>query len=68
MRDFSPLGANGIILSKIDEAETIGSIATVLKDFKVPVAYITTGQQIPQDIEPATKSLLGKIILPDDNG
>ena len=63
---FSKLGINGLILTKVDEAVSLGSVVGLLREINLPLAYITNGQQIPQDIESASKSILGKLILPDE--
>lgn len=62
---YSKLKPDAIVLTKLDEAETIGGILEAMDDIKLPLAYITTGQQIPDDIEPAGKEILNKFVLPD---
>ena len=49
---FLPLGANRVIISKVDEAETFGMILNVATR-KVALSYITTGQDVPDDLAPA---------------
>ncbi|GAA3914543.1 flagellar biosynthesis protein FlhF [Litoribacillus peritrichatus] len=49
-QDFS---LNGCILSKIDEAGSLGEIIDVLIERVMPVAYVTNGARIPDDIENA---------------
>jgi flagellar biosynthesis protein FlhF len=63
--DFSLMTPNGLILTKIDESPHIGNIIEALQEKNIPIAYITTGQKIPEDIEPATKEKLGKLLIPD---
>lgn len=59
---FSVLNPNGVILTKLDEAYSIGGILKIIKD--IPVTYITAGQRIPEDLEPASKELIIDHILP----
>lgn len=40
-----------VIFTKLDEATTFGSIINTGKETKRPIAYITTGQSVPDDIE-----------------
>jgi flagellar biosynthesis protein FlhF len=59
------LEPNDMILTKIDETKSLGSVLSVLKKFKLPLAYLTNGQNVPEDIEPAEREQLSKFILPD---
>lgn len=54
-----------LILTKIDESKSLGAVLSVLKKHKLPIAYLTTGQNVPEDIEPAEREMLSKYILPD---
>jgi flagellar biosynthesis protein FlhF len=62
---FGKLSPNSLIITKIDESDNLGTLYSVLSENMLPISYITTGQQIPDDIEPADKLLLTKLILPD---
>lgn len=59
------LNPTAIALTKLDEAEAVGGIVSAMKNYKIPLAYFTAGQQIPDDIEPASKKKLGELLLPD---
>ncbi len=63
---FSAVRVDRIILSKIDEASRFGLILDVLARVKKGISYLTTGQQIPQDIEPASVPRLAGLILGED--
>jgi flagellar biosynthesis protein FlhF len=65
LKHFSKLKPDALILTKIDEAETLGNIIEQIKERSLPLAYFTTGQQIPDDIEPAERDYLSKIVLDD---
>lgn len=60
---YSKFSLSGVILSKIDECETIGGIIPVILDAQLPIAYITKGQKIPEDIEPADKYKIAELML-----
>lgn len=43
----------GCILTKIDEAATLGPILSAIIESGLPLAYTSAGQRVPDDIEPA---------------
>lgn len=62
---FSPLSPDSIILTKTDETRQIGRIIELLKKEKLDLSYLTGGQKIPDDIDPADSIKIAKMILPD---
>lgn len=62
---FLPLSITDIILTKIDEAESIGECLSIIKEYKVPLSFLTYGQSVPDDIAPLTKEKLGIMAIPD---
>jgi flagellar biosynthesis protein FlhF len=52
---FSP---SRLIFTQMDEASTFGAVVSESVRSGKPVSFLTTGQQIPDDIEPATTSRL----------
>ncbi len=48
--EFECFGINGLLLTKADEAVKLGSALTAILKKGFPVSYVTTGQQVPQDI------------------
>ncbi len=66
LENFEILKPSALIISKLDEAPVLGNIIESLKNVSLPVAYITNGQKIPDDIEPADTRALSKIVLPDN--
>jgi len=47
-------GIEGCVMSKLDEASSLGEALSVVIAHNVPVAYTTDGQEIPKDITHAT--------------
>ena len=47
-------GIEGCVISKLDEASSLGEALSVVIAHNVPVAYTTDGQEIPKDITHAT--------------
>ena len=60
---FSVFLPQGVIISKLDEATTFGSIYNVSQKTKLPLLYFTTGQRVPEDIEEASKERIAALIL-----
>jgi flagellar biosynthesis protein FlhF len=54
---------NRIILTKLDECTRFGSMVDVLDIIAKPVSYVTTGQNVPKDIERANPDRLAKLIF-----
>ena len=48
---FAVLGADRIIFTKLDEAVGFGVMLKCLKRAKAKLSYVTTGQDVPDDIE-----------------
>lgn len=60
---FARVRADRLILTKLDEAESLGAILGVLGQANRPVSYLTTGQAVPDDIELADANRLASLIL-----
>ena len=54
LRQFEPFKYKSVILTKLDETYRIGNIISILSEHKKSLSYITDGQMVPQDIEPAS--------------
>ena len=63
VEQFSKLGVNRIIFSKLDEAVGIGTMFHVLQRVAVKLSYVTTGQNVPDDIEPGDGRQIARWIL-----
>jgi flagellar biosynthesis protein FlhF len=50
---FSIVKVNRLLFTKIDETLRLGNVFSVANDFRIPVSYLTFGQSVPDDIEPA---------------
>ncbi len=60
---FRVLKPTQIIFSKLDESLTPGSMVNVAQHSKLPVAYVTTGQTVPDDIAAADPNKLASMIF-----
>lgn len=54
MQQYETFGYDSVIITKFDETTRVGNIVSVLGEKKKPLAYITTGQRVPQDFEKAS--------------
>ena len=63
IKQFSKLNLGSIVVTKIDELSISGELLEVLRKYFFPVSYFSVGQEIPDDIEPATAELLANLIL-----
>lgn len=55
-----------IIFTKVDETTTYGALVNILLDFDRPLSFITTGQNVPNDIEVASGSRLADMLLGEE--
>jgi flagellar biosynthesis protein FlhF len=60
---FATVPVDRLILTKLDEADSLGGVLAVLGLSSRPVSYLTTGQAVPDDIEPADRMRLARLIL-----
>ncbi len=61
LRQFEPFDYRAVVVTKLDETNRLGNVISVLSQKRKPVSYLTDGQKVPQDIQPATvpRFLLG---------
>jgi flagellar biosynthesis protein FlhF len=62
---YADLRPDRIVISKVDEAETMGPLLGLLAERGVPVSYLTTGQRVPEDLDRATPAALAGALLRD---
>lgn len=54
-RDFT---LSGMIVTKLDESETIGNALSFSFDSSLPILFFTDGQRVPEDIEKVSSELI----------
>lgn len=64
---YKVLGYNGLIITKLDETTTYGSILNIINAAQKPIRFLTTGQNVPDDIKIMTPDEITRIILGEDN-
>jgi flagellar biosynthesis protein FlhF len=60
---FSEVRVDKIIFTKIDEAAHVGVVLNVVRKVNKSLSYITTGQDVPDDIEVGRGKRLAQLIL-----
>lgn len=58
--------ATHFIFTKLDETGSTGSLLNLLGQTTLPTAYLTNGQNVPDDIEAATPNLLARYVLGEE--
>jgi flagellar biosynthesis protein FlhF len=60
---FAAAGTTALVLTKLDEATGLGNILPLLRACKLPLSYVTDGQNVPDDIEQASQRRLARMVL-----
>ncbi|MGA3068232.1 MAG: flagellar biosynthesis protein FlhF [Tepidisphaeraceae bacterium] len=60
---FSEVRADKIIFTKLDEAAHVGTVLNVVRKVNKSISYVTTGQDVPDDIEVGRGRKLAQLIL-----
>lgn len=60
---FRIFSISKVVFTKIDECESFGNMVNLLMKDNLQIAYFTTGQRVPEDIEVATSAKLADMIL-----
>ncbi len=62
-RQFQSVGLSALLLTKLDEASALGHVFSLLRAARLPVSYLTNGQNVPEDIEVAQAERLARWIV-----
>lgn len=60
---FAAVKPNRLILSKLDEAVNFGVVVNVARSLSAKLSFVTTGQEVPDHIEPGRPERLARMIL-----
>ncbi len=68
LRCFGGASLSGVVLSKLDEANGLGAALSALVDERLPVAWLSDGQRVPEDLRLARiANLIGWATRPVDD-
>ena len=60
---FGGVGVDKLVLTKLDEAVSFGVLVNVIQKIGKQLSYITTGQEVPDHIEPGRGVRLADLVL-----
>ena len=60
---FAAVGTTGLLLTKLDEVANLGHVLPLVRASRLPLSYVTDGQNVPDDIKPADNRHLAKLLL-----
>ena len=63
IESFSLLGVNRVILSKLDEAASLASAVNIPAFCEAPLSFVTTGQDVPNDVVKADSQSLADWVV-----
>ncbi len=66
--EFLDSPVQNLILTKIDETSSYGSILNIAYKYPYQIAYITNGQSVPEDITAIDAALLASYLLGEEKG
>ncbi len=61
VRVFQQVPLKGCILTKLDEATTLGGALSTVVKHRLPIAFFADGQRVPEDIHAASKKRLSLV-------
>jgi flagellar biosynthesis protein FlhF len=62
---FEDARPSRLVITKLDEAESIAPIVSLVRDRNLPISYLGTGQAVPEDLERATAPTLAAWVAGD---
>lgn len=65
IKAFGQLPIDRVIITKLDETNAYGVILHTCERAKAPLAFVTTGQGVPEDIDVADSEKIAQLILGD---
>lgn len=64
---FAVVGTTSLILTKLDEATGLGNVLSLLRSSRLPLSYLTNGQNVPDDIDVAHPGRVAQWMLEGAN-
>ena len=62
-QNFSPLGIDTLIFTKLDETRGFGNIFSLVYETEKPVSYLSVGQEVPDDLRCADSDYLVECLM-----
>ncbi|MGH9674339.1 MAG: flagellar biosynthesis protein FlhF [Bryobacteraceae bacterium] len=64
---YQMFGPSRLLFTQLDETTTFGTIASQAARLGAPISFLATGQQIPEDLQEATRENVADLILHSSN-
>lgn len=65
---FEVFGPAKLLFTRLDETGTLGPVLNEVSRTRKPISFLTAGQQVPEHLEPATKSRIADLLLSSGAG
>ncbi|EAT15823.1 flagellar biosynthesis protein FlhF [Desulfuromonas acetoxidans] len=65
---FSALSPQSMLLTKLDECNSLGVLLNIHLRNNCPISYLANGQKVPEDLVQATSELVSSMILESSEG
>jgi flagellar biosynthesis protein FlhF len=65
LRRFRPLRYRHLLITKLDEARSVGAVLGLAVRHNLSISYLAAGQEVPDDLAQATPERLAALLLPD---
>ncbi|MEZ5316931.1 MAG: hypothetical protein R2752_05970 [Vicinamibacterales bacterium] len=62
---YAPLRPSRVVITKLDESDSVMPLLGVVRDQGLPVSYLAGGQRVPEDLWRATPAVLAATLLGD---
>ncbi len=63
---FDSIKYNRVLISKLDEVDEFAYIVELMDKYNKTFCYLSTGQEVPFDLVPSTKTLISKLFMDID--
>ena len=60
---YAPLRPSNVVITKIDECDSVMPLMNVVRQRQLPVSFLGTGQRVPEDLAPATPAALAAALI-----
>jgi flagellar biosynthesis protein FlhF len=64
---FADVGITALLFTKLDEANSLGHLVSLVRSCRMPISYLTDGQNVPDDIQVADRRRLAYMLLGIEN-
>jgi len=63
VKKFNVFPVHRLLFTKADETDLYGTLFSVAEETQIPLSYVTDGQEIPDDIRPATAEMVAEMVM-----